>query len=45
MGICNSIPQHETVNDEIKESSRHHVVNERPLTTPTKELPDFSWAS
>ncbi len=39
MGICNSIPEHESINNEIIEAQRHDVNNERPLTTPTKELP------
>ncbi len=43
MGICSSIPEHETINNEILEASRHEVNNERPLTAPTKELPDFQW--
>ena len=34
MGICSSIPEHETINNEILETSRHEVNNERPLTAP-----------
>ncbi len=43
MGICNSIPEHESINNEIIEACRPSVSNERPFTAPTKELPDFSW--
>lgn len=44
MGICISIPEVASLNDEIKEASRNDTANtERPFTAPTKELPDFNW--
>ena len=39
MGICNSIPEHESINNEIIEAQRHIVSNEQPLTPPNSELP------
>lgn len=44
MGICISIPEVASLNDEIKEASHGDTANkERPFTAPMKKLPDFNW--
>lgn len=46
MGICSSIPEPQTIRDEIREIEHRRIKPpERPLTTPTKEPPDFQWVT
>jgi len=44
MGTCSSIPEHQTIRDEIREIE-HGYIKPKVVSSPKTEPPDFQWVS